>query len=93
MSLGGSLGYIDYRGLGLGLGWFLDSASFRLPCCSCRLLDNMVALIAEHEVNHVAVARTFLLTLLALSAFGLSLITLGKQGMIILDTVAHTRGM
>lgn len=43
------------------------------------LVDDVRALVAEHEVDQVAVAGTGLLTLLALSASWLFLVTLGAM--------------
>lgn len=40
----------------------------------------MIALVAEHEIDHVSVAGAFLLALLALAACGLPLIALQRRG-------------
>lgn len=47
----------------------------RLGLC---LFDDVGALIAEHEVNEIPVARAFLLSLVALAAAGLFLIALDR---------------
>ena len=46
------------------------------PRLCLGLLDDMGALVTEHQIHEIPVARTFLLSLVALSATWLFLITL-----------------
>src|SRR6478609_3770621 len=54
---------------------FDDQEALSACLCLC-LFDDMGALVTEHQIHEIPVARTFLLSLVALSATWLFLITL-----------------